>query len=801
MRYHAKSWLAALCLLTQSYALSEIPAGYYDSCEGKSGQALLKALNAKIANHTNVGYDGLWNVYKQSDVRADGTLWDIYSTKAWSTNFTKCGNYKLVGDCVNREHSLPKSWWGGGKSAQYSDAFHLYPTDGKVNGQRSNYPFGECSNGTRLPNNGNVQPLGRLGYSTFPGYSGQVFEPDNEYKGDLARSYFYMVACYNAIISGWTQGNGNNFFAGNSYPAFKTWATDLLLKWTRQDPVSQKEINRNDAIYQYQHNRNPFIDHPEMAEHIWGDKQNEPWSATPAREPEIIIPAKNTEINMGYAAVNIPRSIPVAIKSKYLNESVTLSATGQYSVTPTRLSAEQANNGTEVTVTLTAHEEGTAEGVLTIISGAVIRTVDLTAEAENGLPVTITDVSSNGFYVNWINIDSPATDYTIHVKQGSQYVPGFPATAVSSLETYRVTGLDPLTRYSVQVTTPGIQSSVHTITTPDLIPSIQLLFDGDLDFSAVPGEPSDIAELLMDVENVAEDITVTVNTPFEVSSDKSEWNKSITLDPEEDRFYLRVNSAVAGEFTTDIILSAGSYIFDNTEASATVAAPVTFLEDWEEAATTSVPAYSSTTFKGSAALWAVTDGGFGSATQDKSFNGTTVLRMGKDSTSSIAMAEDKTGGIGTVSFDAAKWSESEATAVLEFEYSTDGGIIWTSAGKVTVDNSSSKNFTATVNCSGNARIRLRQTSGKRWFVDNIGISNYSAIDALQNLEYHSWDAFCRNGQLVIEISNASTPVAVYGMDGLTWLNENLTPGTHAYTIPKGLYVVVSRDFTRRVLVK
>lgn len=116
-------------------ALAEIPAGYYDSCEGKTGQDLLKALYQKISSHTNVGYDGLWNVYKQSDIRPDGTLWDIYTTKAWPSNFTKCGNYKSIGDCVNREHSMPKSVWGGGKSAQYSDAFHLYPTDGKANEQ------------------------------------------------------------------------------------------------------------------------------------------------------------------------------------------------------------------------------------------------------------------------------------------------------------------------------------------------------------------------------------------------------------------------------------------------------------------------------------------------------------------------------------------------------------------------------------------------------------------------------------------------------------------------------------------
>ncbi len=189
---------AALC------AEAAEPENFYSSCEGKSGKELLHALNAVVGPHTNVGYDGLWNVYKTSDVRADGSLWDIYSTKRWPSDFTRCGNYAVIGDCVNREHSFPKSWFGGDKnSPMYADAYHLYPTDGKVNGLRSNYPYGECANGTTERPVGEVKALGKKGKSTFPGYSDIVFEPDDEYKGDLARSYFYMAAAYNDKIAGW----------------------------------------------------------------------------------------------------------------------------------------------------------------------------------------------------------------------------------------------------------------------------------------------------------------------------------------------------------------------------------------------------------------------------------------------------------------------------------------------------------------------------------------------------------------------------------------------------------------------
>lgn len=270
--------LATFCFNNVS---AVVPNGYYDDCENmQGGKNLLQALFRTISSHDNVGYDGLWNVYRTSDVDENGYIWDMYSTKRWTPGDKQCGNYKNVGDCYNREHSMPKSWFKEG-SPMKSDAFHVYPTDGKVNGQRSNYPYGECANGTTLPSNGNVQALGKLGTSTFPGYSGKVFEPVDEYKGDFARTYFYMATCYNDKIAGWN----SDMLANNNYPCYTEWAVNLLLKWHRQDPVSEKELKRNDAVYAYQGNRNPFIDHPELAEYIWGDKTSERWSSSGGTNP------------------------------------------------------------------------------------------------------------------------------------------------------------------------------------------------------------------------------------------------------------------------------------------------------------------------------------------------------------------------------------------------------------------------------------------------------------------------------------------------------------------------------------
>ena len=260
---------------------AEAPAGYYTNAKGKSKEALKTALSSIISsNYKQWSYDKLYTIYAESDVTDEGKVWDMYSTCTWTPGQKKCGSYKNVCDCYNREHSIPQSWFNE-KSPMKSDAFHVYPTDGKVNGQRSNYPFGECSGGTSLGG----KALGRLGTSTFSGYSGKVFEPDDQYKGDFARTYFYFVTRYQNQMSSMS----GDSFAKNTYPSLSKWSIDLFLKWHRQDPVSQKEIDRNDAVYSFQQNRNPFIDHPELAEYIWGNKMGQVWNGGTALNDQLLL--------------------------------------------------------------------------------------------------------------------------------------------------------------------------------------------------------------------------------------------------------------------------------------------------------------------------------------------------------------------------------------------------------------------------------------------------------------------------------------------------------------------------------
>lgn len=243
------------------------PAGYYDAASGQTGEALQTALYNIIDNHVVRTYDQLWTDFQSTDAKANGKVWDMYSdvpggSPAYEYTFItdQCGNYDEEGDCYNREHSIPASWFNDALP-MYADLFHLIPTDGYVNNKRSNYPFGEVGSTSWTSTNGS-----KLGSSNYPGYSGTVFEPIDEYKGDIARNYLYMATRYKNVISSWS----GEMLADNSYPVFTEWALNMLLEWHTNDPVSQKEIDRNNAIYAIQQNRNPFIDHPEYANLIWG---------------------------------------------------------------------------------------------------------------------------------------------------------------------------------------------------------------------------------------------------------------------------------------------------------------------------------------------------------------------------------------------------------------------------------------------------------------------------------------------------------------------------------------------------
>ena len=265
--------LAAVALLASAAA----PNGsgtYYQNADGKKGSALKTALCGIVQTTVERDYGDLWTDFKTTDKRSDGKVWDMYSS---ITNFTfgtdQAGSYQKEGDVYNREHSFPKSWFGGEIKPMYTDLHHMYPTDGFVNNKRGNYPFGEVSSPTYSSSGG----FSKLGPCSYSGYTGTVFEPADEYKGDFARTYFYMVTRYEEKLSDWYSKNSESraTINGTTYPAFQDWQLNMLLEWATNDPVSEKEKNRNNAVAGIQGNRNPFIDYPGLEQYIWGSKKND----------------------------------------------------------------------------------------------------------------------------------------------------------------------------------------------------------------------------------------------------------------------------------------------------------------------------------------------------------------------------------------------------------------------------------------------------------------------------------------------------------------------------------------------
>lgn len=268
---------AFFALLLALSVAAQAPSNYYNSANGLTGNSLKVALHNIIKGHTSISYGQIWNAFWSTDNKGNGIVWDMYSDRpngnppyVYYLGQDQCGTYSGEGDCYNREHSWPSSWFND-QSTPRTDLHHIFATDGYVNNRRGNYPFGEVRSATWTSRNGS-----KLGSCKTSGYSGTVFEPIDEYKGDFARAIMYMSVRYYNEDSGW----GNSDMTTKS--VIQPWAINMLLRWNELDPVSQKEIDRNNAIYNdYQHNRNPFVDHPEYARMIWDPS----WSVTEQPEP------------------------------------------------------------------------------------------------------------------------------------------------------------------------------------------------------------------------------------------------------------------------------------------------------------------------------------------------------------------------------------------------------------------------------------------------------------------------------------------------------------------------------------
>lgn len=282
MKSHSnlKSLAAAILIsgaMCPGVALAEYPTGYYDSLNGKCGAELKTAVKNLMYSHTVISYgEKTWNVFKDTDVRqvnGQDCWWDMYS----NNNVTAASGHSGL----NIEHSIANSWWGKTKNDAYKDIVHLNPADAYANNKKANYPFTELSSVTW--DNG-VTFVGTP-KSGMGGGSSKGYEPHDMYKGDFARVCFYMFCVYADDPNTAWKSNTAWMYDTSSELMLQPWAQTMLLRWAANDPVSEKETMRNEGIYKHQKNRNPFIDLPDLADHIWGAKNTVPYVIEGAVDP------------------------------------------------------------------------------------------------------------------------------------------------------------------------------------------------------------------------------------------------------------------------------------------------------------------------------------------------------------------------------------------------------------------------------------------------------------------------------------------------------------------------------------
>ena len=420
-----------------SMTFAQAPANYYNGTQGLSGPALKTKLSEIItAGALDKGYDGLYNAYPTTDTdkfyENDGSVLDIYSENpngsdpyTYRHGIKKCGNYKNEGDCYNREHIVPQSFFGS-KSPMVSDVHFIRPTDGKVNGMRSNYPFAMVANPAFTSKNGT-----KVGPSSSPGYSGSSAEPINEFKGDVARMVLYFITRYESKLSTFSTGN---MLGGSSFPGLQGWELDVLLSWSAQDPVSPTEIDRNNAAYTYQKNRNPFIDHPEWVNAIWGTQVID--TEVPSTPANLILNSTSTasaSLSWNPSTDNIAVTYyKIFVNGAFHSNSPTTTAT-----------VSGLTQGTTYTFNVAAAD---AAGNVSPQSNTVTGTTLIDNEApSNPTNLSVTSVGTNNIEIQW----TAATD-NIGVDSYDIYVNGGLMGSTNSTSS-NVANLDPATAYSLYV--------------------------------------------------------------------------------------------------------------------------------------------------------------------------------------------------------------------------------------------------------------------------------------------------------------------------------------------------------------
>lgn len=732
--------------------------GYYRSVEGLKKAELKNALHDLIQPHQLLSYGGKGEGYTWAGFYACDRLEGEYVRDRYSLEQRRFNPDKSAVSNMNIEHIWANSWWGHLVNNAYCDLFNLYPSDATANGRKSNNPIGVVD-GVVAYDNGVVK-VGKSS-SYRPDSLITVWEPADEWKGDFARTYFYMATCYQHMQDLWTTAEGQLTVDGSLWPTMRPWVYQLMLQWAKADPVDEVEQARNEAIYQIQGNRNPFVDYPQLCDYVWGDSMEYRFYLEPqSQEPELFVPAPGARIDYGLQALSLGFETTLALRGRNMPEGVDIAITGDaFAIGTTRISGNQLTEGFELPLSVHPSTPGAYQAILTIRNSQISQSDTLDISFVDGIPAyPATDIvcsaSSRRFTAHWMDFQ-PGVTYTLEVYTKESNGSHKPYQTYTTMDhQYQVTGIQPSTTYyyTVSIIQNGelvASSNEIEVRMPEVSPVFSLS-SYSIAFSTIPGKPSDAAQVAVTALSVPEYVTnVVLSAPFELSEDGQEWGQELILTGSNPIFLVRIGAVdVEGEYEGEMVVSTRGVDERIATLTASVDAQKAFFEDFE---TGSKGGYADALVTCTASAWRMTDVLLAG---DDNRNGNKSVRMRNQGV--LEMQSDKASGCDSLWFYAGLYNKDTGVK-LSVYYSVSGGELWTPVAQ-DIPVGAWQRYGYALDVREDIRLRFvcnGTTNSKRINIDDVQMSDYRSVDAVEIMnneenEMVRQDAFDLTGRRITD---------------------------------------------------
>lgn len=554
------------------------------------------------------------------------------------------------------------------------------------------------------------------------------------------------------MTSLWTTTEGLLTVDPNSPLLMRPWVYNLMLEWAEADPLDEIEQQRNDAIYEIQGNRNPFVDYPELCYYIWGNRTDEQFYCTEEHGAEIFVPAASEEIDFGLWPLSRPFSAKVQVRGRGLDDGATLSVSDEsFSLSETSLSSDEIKEGKDITIHVMPTDEGSYATLLLLEGSGYVQQTPLMVSFVDGIPAySATDivcaVSSRRFNANWMNYEPGAT-YTLNVytKDADGKAKTF-GTYETTDTTYQVKNVAPSTTYyyNVSIMEDGeavVGSNEVKVEMPDVAPVFSVSPE-DIAFTTTPGKPSAPTEVSVTAMAVPKYVMeVSTNAPFEVSDDGEVWAQQLTLTGTGPSFFVRFGGAFEeGDYEGEVTVSTEGLDDKIISVSCNVDETKSFFEDFD---TGSKGSYAAAEVTCSAATWEMSNALI--AADDNAVAGKCVrmkgyVKSGQTITTPayIMMTTDKVNGCDSLWFYAGSYGKDTGVK-MSVSYSIDGGQTWTKVAS-SLSVGTMKRYGYKINKDGNIRLKFESenTGNKRVNIDNVQMSDWldpDGIDLIHNAQF------------------------------------------------------------------